>query len=99
MERVKVTNNNKLRTGQNGDIEKILKLFSERRDVENIAKVVSNEEIASNNYNLSVSTYVEKQETKEKIDIKELNAKIKEIVSHEDALRTEIDKIIKDLED
>ena len=52
--------------------------------------------IADNNYNLSVSTYVEKEDTKEKIDIKELNAKIKDIVAHEDVLRKEIDKIIED---
>lgn len=95
---VKVTNNNKLRTGKDGDIEKILELFSDRKDVENIAKLVPNEEIANNNYNLSVSTYIEKEDTKEKIDIKELNAKISEIVAHEDILRREIDKIIEDIE-
>lgn len=93
----KVTNNNKLRTGKGGDIEKILELFSDRKDVENIAKLVPNEEIANNNYNLSVSTYVEKEDTKEKIDIKELNAKINEIVSHEQKLRESIDKIIKEI--
>ena len=95
---VKVTNNNKLRTGKDGDIEKILELFSDRKDVENIAKLVPNEEIANNNYNLSVSTYIEKEDTKEKIDIKELNAKINEIVAREDVLRREIDKIIEDIE-
>ena len=42
---VKVTNNNKLSTGKGGDIEKILELFSDRKDVENIAKLVPNEEI------------------------------------------------------
>lgn len=95
---VKVTNNNKLRTGKDGDIEKILELFSNRRDVDNIAKLVSNEEIAKQNYNLSVSTYVEKEDTKEKIDIILLNQQIKEIVAHEEVLRKEIDKIIADLD-
>lgn len=95
---VKVTNNNKLRTGKDGDIENILKLFTERQDVENIVKVVSNETIAENSYNLSVSTYVEKKDTREKIDIVKLNAEIKDIVAREDVLRKEIDKIIEDLE-
>ena len=92
---VKVTNNNKL---TEDNIKDILKLFTDRTDVEHIAKLVDNSVIAENNYNLSVSTYVEKEDTKEKIDIKELNAKIKEIVAHEDILRKEIDKIIKDIE-
>jgi len=95
---VNVTNNNKLRTGKGGDIEKILELFSNRKDVDNIAKLVPNEEIAKQNYNLSVSTYVEKEDTKEKIDIKVLNQQIKEIVAHEEILRKEIDKIIADLD-
>ena len=94
---VKVTNNNKLSTGKGGDIEKILKLFSDRKDVDYTAKLVPNEEIANNSYNLSVSTYVEKENAKEKVDIKELNAKINEIVSHEQKLRESIDKIIKEI--
>ena len=63
-----------------------------------IAKSVDYKAIVENDYNLSVSTYVEKEDTKEKIDIKELNAKIKEIVTHEQVLREEIDKIIADIE-
>ncbi len=94
---VKVTNNNKLRTGKDGDVENILKLFSDRKDVEHIAKLVPNEEIANNSYNLSVSTYVEKENTKEKINIKELNEKINEIVNREQKLREFIDKIIKEI--
>ena len=84
---VKVTNNNKLRTGKDGDIENILKLFTERQDVENIVKVVSNETIAENSYNLSVSTYVEKKDTREKIDIVKLNAEIKDIVAREEVVQ------------
>lgn len=91
----KVTNNNKL---TDDNIKDILKLFTDRTDVENTVKLVENSVIAENNYNLSVSTYVEKEDTKEKIDIKELNAKIAEIVAHEDVLRKEIDKIIADIE-
>ena len=66
--------------------------------MENVVKVVSNETIAENSYNLSVSTYVEKKDTREKIDIVKLNAEIKDIVAREDVLRKEIDKIIEDLE-
>lgn len=91
----KVTNNNKLRSHH---IEDILKLYTDRTDIENVVKVVSNENIAENNYNISVSTYVEKKDTREKIDIVKLNAEIKDIVAREDVLRKEIDKIIEDLE-
>ena len=91
----KVTNNNKLRPSH---IDDILKLFTDRTDIENVVKLVSNKDIEENDYNLSVSTYVEKKDTREKIDIKVLNAKIKEIVAREDVLRQAIDKIIEDIE-
>ena len=92
---VKVTNNNKL-TEEN--IENILRYFTEREDVEYIAKVVPNSVIAENDYNLSVSTYVEKEDTREQIDIVELNKQISEIVAREQVLRDEIDKIIAEIE-
>lgn len=53
--------------------------------------------IAENDYNLSVSTYVEKEDTREIIDIEKLNKEIEEIVKREDILRKEINKIIKEL--
>ncbi len=92
---VKVTNNNKL-----GDknIENILKLFTDRVDKEYVAKLVPNKEIEENEYNLSVSTYVEKEDTREKIDIVELNKEIDEIVAREQVLRNEIAKIIAEIE-
>lgn len=92
---VKVTNNNKL-TDEN--IEHIVKIFIDRKDVDYVAKVVSNTEIEENDYNLSVSTYVEKQDTREIIDIVELNKQIEEIVARENTLRAEINKIIKEIE-
>ena len=91
----KVTNNNKLRQNH---IEEILKLYTDRTDVKHIVKVVPCATIAENDYNLSVSTYVEKKDTREKIDITKLNADIKEIVAREDVLRKQIDEIIKDIE-
>ena len=92
---VKVTNNNKL-TDEN--INNIVKIFTDREDKEHVAKRVVNEEIAENDYNLSVSTYVEKEDTREKIDIVELNKEIDEIVAKEQILRDEIKKIISEIE-
>ena len=92
---VKVTNNNKL-TDEN--ISNIVKIFENREDVEYTAKLVSNKEIAENDYNLSVSTYVEKEDTREKIDIDVLNKEIDEIVARENVLREEIKKIIGEIE-
>ena len=92
---VKVTNNNKL-TDEN--IEHIVKIFTDRKDIDYVAKLVSNSEIEENDYNLSVSTYVEKEDTREKIDIVELNKQIEEIVAREQVLRDEIDKIVKEIE-
>lgn len=93
---VKVTNNNKL---TETNIENILHLFTERKDVEYTSKVVPNAVIGENDFNLSVSTYVEKQDTREKVDIKELNNQIAEIVAREQVLRDEIDKIIAEIEE
>ena len=92
---VKVTNNNKL-TDEN--INNIVDIFTNRENKEHIVKLVSNEEIAENDYNLSVSTYVEKEDTREKIDIVELNKEIDEIVSRENVLREEISRIISEIE-
>ena len=92
---VKVTNNNKL-TDEN--IDNIVKIFTDRKDIDYVAKLVSNSEIEENDYNLSVSTYVEKEDTREKIDIVELNKQIEEIVAREQVLRDEIDKIVKEIE-
>ena len=92
----KVTNNNKLRDYH---IENILKMFIDRKDIEYKAKLVNNSDIAGNDYNLSVSTYIEKQDTKQKVDIKALNKEIAEIVARENVLRAEIDKIIAEIEE
>ena len=59
---------------------------------------MSNSDIAEKDYNLSVSTYVEQLDTREKVDIVKLNAEIKEIVAREAVLRAEIDKIIAEIE-
>lgn len=91
----KVTNNNKLRQE---NIDHILGWFTERKDVPYIARLVPNSEIGENDYNLSVSTYVEKEDKSEKVDIAVLNKQIAEIVVREQVLREEIDKIIAEIE-
>lgn len=92
---LKVTNNNKL-TPEN--ISNVVKAFTDRVDVDHFVKVVSYESIKENGYNLSVSTYVEKEDTREVVDIVKLNSEIDEIVSKENKLREEIDRIIKEIE-
>ena len=91
----KVTNNNKLREYH---IENILKMFTDRTDIDYKARLVPNSEIAENAYNLSLSTYIEKQDTKQAVDIKALNKEIEEIVARENILRAEIAKIIAEIE-
>ena len=92
---VKITNNNKL---TQGNIENIVRIFTERNDIDYTAKVVKNSVIAENDFNLSVSTYVEKEDKREKIDINELNKQIEEIVARENILRDEITKVIAEIE-
>ena len=92
---VKVTNNNKL-TAEN--IETIVTAFVSREDEVHFSHLASYNEIAQNDYNLSVSTYVEAEDTRENVDIIKLNAELEEIVARENALREEIAKIIKEIE-
>ena len=92
---VKVTNNNKL-TPDN--IDHIVDAFTRRKDVEYFTHLASYNEVKENEYNLSVSSYVETKDTREQIDIVKLNVEIKEIVAREQQLRDEIDKIIAEIE-
>ena len=92
---VKVTNSNKL-TEEN--IQTILDAYTRREDQEHFAKLVPNADIGAQDYNLSVSTYVEQEDTREVIDIVKLNEEIREIVAREQALRDEIEKIVGEIE-
>ncbi len=76
----------------------ILDWFTDRQDVEYRAKLVPNEQIGENEYNIAVSSYVQQKDTREKIDIHELNQQIARIVEREQQLRTQIDEIVADLE-
>ena len=79
--------------------EKILDTFVNRNNVQYFAKLVDHKDIAENGYNISVSSYVVKEDKREVIDIKVLNREIEEIVKRENELRREIDKIVKILEE
>ena len=92
---VKVTNNNKL---TDDNVARIVNEFASRADAKHFARCVPYQEIKDNDYNLSVSTYVEPEDTREVIDIVKLNAEIAEIVAREQVLREEIDKIIAETE-
>src|SRR5574344_1901091 len=90
-----VGNKNKL---LDENIQHILDTFIARQDNQYFARLVEQREISDNDYNLSVSSYVEQEDTREKINIHELNARIEGIVKHQNELRGSLDEIIKNLE-
>lgn len=92
----KETNNNIL---EEKNIDAIVEEFRNRADVEYFSRYVDVSEIEENDYNLSVSTYVEKEDTREVIDIKILNKELEETVKRIDELRSSINEIVKELED
>lgn len=94
-ELIKVTNKNML---SKENLENILNLYTDRVEVPHLSKLVSIEEIAKNDYNLSVSSYVEVKDTREIIDIKVLNKEIEEIVKRQSVLRNKIDSLVRELE-
>jgi type I restriction enzyme M protein len=91
----KVTNNNVL---TDDHIEKIMEIFDAKTDVPHVAVSVDNAKIAENDYNLSVSSYVESKDNREKVDIVQLNEEITETVEKINKLRADIDAIIKEIE-
>ncbi|MDR2735052.1 MAG: N-6 DNA methylase, partial [Spirochaetota bacterium] len=80
------------------NIDKIVKIYASRENVEYTAKVVPNGDIAEQGYNLSVSTYVAQTDKRETVDITVLNAEIERIVKREDVLRKEINAIVAEIE-
>lgn len=91
----KATNNNVL---EDKHIEKIMEIFDTKEDVAHVAVSVDNNTIAANDYNLSVSSYVEAKDNREQVDITKLNTEISRTVEKINALRTSIDEIIKEIE-
>lgn len=92
---IKVTNNNKL-TEEN--IDKIVGTYTQKENIQHFSYMASYDEIKEKDYNLSVSTYVEAEDTREVIDIKSLNAELAETVKREEKLREEIRNIIAEIE-
>lgn len=88
-------NKNKLREE---DRQKILETFAKRESIDHFSRLVDHEEIQNHDYNLSVTSYVEAEDTSEVVDIQALNAAIKEIAAKQQALREQIDAIVADLE-
>lgn len=91
----KETNNNVLLPEH---IDRILDIFGNKKEVQYVATLVDNAQIAENDYNLSVSSYVEAEDKREIIDINKLNTEVTETVKRIDTLRADIDEIIKELE-
>jgi type I restriction enzyme M protein len=92
---VKATNNNRL---SDDNIDHIVDAFEKREEVAHFAHTASYDEVVENDYNLSVSTYVEPEDTREQIDIQALNAELKTLVAREDELRRAIDEIVAEIE-
>ena len=92
---IKVSNNNKL---TQANMDRIVETFAQRKEEAHFSHLASYEEIEENDYNLSVSSYVEAEDTREKIDIEKLNVEIEQIVAREQVLRDEIAKIIAEIE-
>jgi type I restriction enzyme M protein len=91
----KETNNNVL---TDEHIEAIMQVFDSKENVDYFAQSVAFEKIAGNDYNLSVSSYVEAEDTRERVDIAQLNAELKTTVARIDQLRSEIDAIVAEIE-
>ena len=91
---VKETNQNRL---TDDNIKDILKWYTDRVDVEYAVKIADYEDIVKAKYNLSVSTYVEKEDTREVIDIDDLNSRLDAVVAKENQLRKDIAEIIKEI--
>jgi type I restriction enzyme M protein len=97
----KVTNNNVLTDNDDesnpGHIQQIMKIFASKKEVPHVATSIDNTKIAENDYNLSVSSYVEPRDTRKQIDIVKLNSEVTKTVEKIDKLRTDIDAIIKEI--
>ena len=91
----KGTNNNLL---TDDHIEQILKVFDSKKDIAHFAKTETFETIAGNGYNLSVSSYVEAKDTREAVDIIQLNTELKTTVEKVAQLRSDIDVIVAEIE-
>ncbi len=87
--------NNNLMT--DGHIAKIMEVFDSKADVEHVAASTPYENIVARGYNLSVSSYVEPRDTRETVNIDELNEEIRATTGRIDQLRADIDTIVAEI--
>ena len=80
------------------NINNIIGAYINRKDEQYFCKLVSNEDILANDSNLSVSSYVEQEDTREKIDIEAVNKDIAKVVKKVNDLRNEVNGYIKEME-
>jgi type I restriction enzyme M protein len=89
-------NKNKL---SDENVNKIYEAHRKKEEIAHFCHIVTTKDIEAEDFNLSVSTYVEQEDTREQVDIAVLNKQISEIVSRQQTLRTQLDAIIKELEE
>ena len=76
---------------------KILDLYARRENKQYVCQLVKNDDILANDCNLSVSSYVEQEDTREVIDIKAVNTKLVDLIDECYELNKKIEAIIKEL--
>jgi len=78
--------------------KRIAQIVSDRKNIAHVAQLVTNQDIIANNSNLSVSSYVEQPDTREKVVIADLNKSIQDIMKRNEELSREIDRMVAELE-
>lgn len=78
--------------------DKIMELYANRKDEQYLARLVKNDDVLENDANLSVSSYVEQEDTREVINIEEVNAKLESLIVEGNELNKKIEGIIIEME-
>lgn len=91
----RVGNKNKL---QRDNQNRILEALKNRQETEYFSSIATIDQIADKDYLMSVSSFVETEDTREVVDIQNLNTKISEVVARQAELRKSIDLIVAELE-
>lgn len=91
----KGTNNNLL---EDTHIERIMQVFDSKANVEHFARSVPLQKVAANDYNLSVSSYIDAKDNRDVVNIVQLHTDLKTTVARIDKLRAEIDAIVAEIE-
>ena len=79
------------------NIEKIVKIYREFKDVKGFAKVVSLDEIRKNDYNLNVSLYVFPSVEEEAIDIEKVYEELKKLRNEREELWKKVESYIQEV--